>query len=99
MTKFQVQANGTVFGVYEADDQQQARDLCAQDAGYDSEADMVEQLGRPSELVAIAGEEWEAWEDGGEEVAFFLADGDNPVEEGARALGVDVSEALNVKRA
>ncbi|MCK6401244.1 MAG: hypothetical protein L6Q74_04935 [Sphaerotilus natans subsp. sulfidivorans] len=75
MTKFQVQANGAVFGVYEADDQQQARDLCAQDAGYDSEADMVEQLGSPSELVAIAGEE------------------------GARALGVDVSEVLNVKRA
>ena len=50
--KFQVEANGTVFGVYAADDAQAARDACAADAGYESEADMAVRLGRPSELVA-----------------------------------------------
>ena len=53
MTKqFQVEANGTVFGIYEADDAQGARDACAVAAGYKSEADMVSQLERPSELIA-----------------------------------------------
>ena len=53
MTKqFQVEANGTVFGVYEAEDAQGARDACAVDAGYKSEADMASQLEQPSELVA-----------------------------------------------
>jgi hypothetical protein len=50
--QFQVEANGTVFGIYEADDEQAARDACAVDAGYKSEDDMVRQLGQPSELVA-----------------------------------------------
>ena len=54
MTKYQVSANGQVFGTYEADSEQAARDLCAQDAGYKDEADMVAQLERPSELVAEA---------------------------------------------
>lgn len=53
MTKqFEVSANGTVFGIYEADDAQGARDACAVDAGYKSEADMAEQLEQASELVA-----------------------------------------------
>lgn len=53
MTKqFEVSANGTVFGTYEADDAQGARDACARDAGYKSEADMAKQLGQGSELVA-----------------------------------------------
>ena len=52
--QYQVEANGTVFGVYEAADEQAARDLCAQDAGYKGEADMVARLGQPSELVATA---------------------------------------------
>jgi hypothetical protein len=54
MTKYQVSANGHVFGTYEADSEQAARDLCAQDAGYKDEADMVAQLEQPSELVAVA---------------------------------------------
>ncbi len=99
MTQFQVIANGNVFGIYEAEDEQQARDLCAQDAGYDNEADMAAQLERASELNCVSGEAWEAWEDGCDKVEFFLPDGVNPVDEGARALGVDVSEALNVRRA
>ena len=54
MTKtYTVSANGTVFGDYQADSEQAARDLCAQDAGYKSEADMVAQLEQPSELVAV----------------------------------------------
>ena len=50
--QFEVSANGHVFGMYEAETEQDARDLCAIDAGYKSEADMVSQLERPSELVA-----------------------------------------------
>ena len=53
MAQFQVSANGTDFGIYEADTEQGARDACARDAGYDSEADMVEQLQSASELVAV----------------------------------------------
>lgn len=54
MTTYQVSANGTVFGEYAADSEQQARDLCAKDAGYVDEADMAARLGQPSELVAVA---------------------------------------------
>jgi hypothetical protein len=50
--KFEVTANGAVFGIYEARDSQEARDLCAQDAGYQDEADMVCRLEQPSELWA-----------------------------------------------
>jgi hypothetical protein len=56
LSKFQVSANGTVFGTYDAATEQEARDLCAQDAGYKSEADMEAQLEQPSELVAEADE-------------------------------------------
>lgn len=49
---FQVEANGTIFGVYVADDEQAARDACAVDAGYASEADMADRLSQPSDLVA-----------------------------------------------
>lgn len=52
MSKYEVRANGTVFGVYEADSEQEARDLCAIDVGYKSEQDMVDQLEQPSELEA-----------------------------------------------
>lgn len=56
MSKYEVSANGTVFGTYEAATEQKARDLCAQDAGYKSEADMEAQLEQPSELAAEAVE-------------------------------------------
>lgn len=52
MKQFEVSANGHVFGAYEAATEQEARDLCAIDAGYNSEADMVAKLEQPSELVA-----------------------------------------------
>lgn len=51
--KFEVSANGHLFDRYDAETEQQAKDLCAQEAGYQSEADMVAQLERPSELVAV----------------------------------------------
>lgn len=58
--KFDVSANGHTFGTYEAASEQEARDLCAKDAGYKSEADMAAQLGRPSELVATPAAELQA---------------------------------------
>ena len=44
MKSYQVEANGTVFGIYLADNTQGARDACAQEAGYKDELDMVVQL-------------------------------------------------------
>lgn len=52
-TQFEVSANGQVFGTYEAESAQGARDLCAQDAGYKSEADMAAHLEQSSYLVAV----------------------------------------------
>jgi hypothetical protein len=52
MAIFRVTANGIYLGTYAADSAQEARDLCAQDAGYRDEADMVAQLEQPSELEA-----------------------------------------------
>jgi hypothetical protein len=56
MSKYQVSANGYVFGTYEAATEQEARDLCAQDAGYKSESDMEARLEQPSDLVAEIAE-------------------------------------------
>lgn len=54
MTKqFEVSANGTIFGVYAGENEQEARDNCAIDAGYKSEAEMDESLETASELIAI----------------------------------------------
>jgi len=54
MTKrFEVFANDLSFGIYEAETEQDARDACARDAGYESEADMVERLEQPSQLKAV----------------------------------------------
>ena len=53
MSHYEVSANGQVFGVYEADSEQGARDACARDAGYESEAQMAKTLERPSQLVAV----------------------------------------------
>lgn len=54
MKNYEVSANGHVYGVYKAFDAQDARDQVAQEAGYRDEDDLVQQLGRPSELQAIA---------------------------------------------
>jgi hypothetical protein len=53
ITKFEISANGTVFGTYEGATEQQARDACAIDAGYKSESDMVAKLEAPSEFVVV----------------------------------------------
>lgn len=50
--QFQVEANGTIFGIYPGTTEQDARDACAREAGYQSEADMVDRLDQPSELIA-----------------------------------------------
>ena len=50
--KYQISANGVVFGIYDAESEQEARDLCCIDAGYLSEKDMVDRLEQPSDLVA-----------------------------------------------
>ena len=52
MPRYRVTANDSDFGVYEADSKQGALDACAQDAGYESESEMVSRLERPSDLVA-----------------------------------------------
>jgi hypothetical protein len=57
MNKYQVSANGAVFGIYKAKDEQGARNACARDAGYKSEVDMVKKLEQPSELIAELVEE------------------------------------------
>lgn len=49
-------AEGYEFGNYEANSAQEARDLCAQDAGYKSEADMLERLSPLNALVAVETE-------------------------------------------
>ena len=103
-TKYEVSANGHSFGVYEADSEGDARDLCAMDAGYDSEFDMVDSLKQPSELVAVEVEEWNAWIDGSKSedaATFYVPVGSvsDIAEEGAKALGIDVCEELNVERA
>jgi hypothetical protein len=54
MTRFifrGIYTNAYDFGLIEAIDEQHARNLVAQIAGYQSEADMVERLGRPSEIA------------------------------------------------
>jgi hypothetical protein len=50
--KYRVHANACDFGIIEAASEQEARDRAAQEAGYQSEADMVERLEQPSEIVA-----------------------------------------------
>ena len=55
--KFNVYANACEFGIIEAGSEQEARDIAAQMAGYESESDMVKQLAQPSELIAEVAEE------------------------------------------
>lgn len=50
---FHVFANDCDFGFINATDEQEAKDKAAQMAGYKSEADLVEKLNAPSELVAV----------------------------------------------
>lgn len=50
--KFEVSANGHSFGIFEAATEQEAIDLCCIDAGYQSEAEMIASLERPSDLIA-----------------------------------------------
>ena len=50
--KYEVSANGHSFGIYEADSEQEAIDLCCQDAGYQSEKHMEAMLEQVSDLEA-----------------------------------------------
>jgi len=50
---FEVSANGHVFGVWPAESEQEAINLCAQDAGYKSIAHMEASLERLCEMVAV----------------------------------------------
>ena len=52
MATFNVNANASEFGLIEADTAQEARDIAAQMAGYESEEEMVNRLGQPSEIIA-----------------------------------------------
>jgi hypothetical protein len=52
MRNFEVTSNGFLFGIYAAADEQGARDACAADAGYKSEAQMAATLDCQSNLVA-----------------------------------------------
>ena len=52
MTTYNVYANACEFGLVKAETAQEARGLAAQMAGYESEAEMEERLGQPSEIVA-----------------------------------------------
>lgn len=45
---FLVSAHGQIFGVYEATSEQQAKDLCAADAGYKDEKNMESVLAAAS---------------------------------------------------
>lgn len=103
MKKFEVSANGHVFGIFAASSEQDARDLCAREAGYEDEADMADRLKQASELVAVEVEEWAIWEYGKKDdaVSFFLPSSAGTLDivaAGARALGVDVSESFHVSR-
>jgi hypothetical protein len=102
MAKYEVSANDAVFGIYVAENEQHARDICARDAGYDSEAEMIDSLERPSELRATEVEEWSAWVDGNkDDTAVFTVPVYGTIdiaEAGARALGIDVGPDLNVER-
>ena len=52
MSTYHVYANAADFGLIEAPDAQEARDIGARVAGYGSEAQMSEDLGGPSEIFA-----------------------------------------------
>jgi hypothetical protein len=69
---------------------------CMEDAGAGEAS--------PEDFTAVEGEAWEAWEDGKrvEAADFFVPFGRSfdvaEAEAGANALGVEVSESLNVKK-
>ena len=52
MSTYAVYANAADFGLIEASDAQEARDIAARMAGYESESQMAETLEQPSEIVA-----------------------------------------------
>lgn len=52
MTTYAVHANPCDFGLIVANSEQDPHDLAAQMAGNKSEAEMVERLGQPSDIVA-----------------------------------------------
>jgi hypothetical protein len=59
MKRFVVFSTDTILGAFEAEDEQQAIDACAREAGYESEHDMARQLNEARPLAAE--EETEFW--------------------------------------
>ena len=55
--KFHVYANAADFGAIEAKSEHEARDIAARMAGYESEADMEDQIGQPSEITAVKADD------------------------------------------
>lgn len=55
--KFHVYANAADFGAIEAKSEHEARDIAARMAGYESEADMEDQIGQPSEITAVEADD------------------------------------------
>lgn len=98
MSKFQITSKaGQDFGVYEGATADHAFAAMIEDGGSSDGAE-----GAAADWTITEVESWEAWEDGkeGARVLFFVpAHGTCDVAElGANALGVDVSESLNVQR-
>lgn len=52
MNAYSVTGNDQDLGVYQAESEKHARDLCAQEAGYRDEGDMEDMLDAPSDLAA-----------------------------------------------
>lgn len=86
--KFNVYANAAEFGIIAAGSAQEARDIAAQMAGYESEADMEKQIEQKSEIVAVEVETAKVSE-GNQFIGEFTVD--NAPNEFIRAL---VREAL-----
>ena len=51
--KFKIYANGFNMGIFEATDEDAALEAYAQEAGYETVADMEEQLGSRSEYEVV----------------------------------------------
>ncbi len=106
MAKFLVSwVGGDDIGVYEAEDADAAILASVNDAGYASlemAADFIYDDAGEITLQATEVEEWEAWEDEKrDEAKRFMVPAGGVVdiaEAAAQALGVDVSESLNVER-
>jgi hypothetical protein len=107
MNKYRISntASGVEFGIYEGANESEALDAMARDAGYKDHTDVEEQFGqKDGEIVVTQMDTWVAWLAGNKDgaVAFYVPaqspEQFNVAQAGADALGVEVSEELNVQR-